>query len=82
MSHGITEWEAKDAETADTFYYARDHVRGAGAWCVRGPGGFQVEVGDKMAALILAKLMSGKTEEAASAARDYVKLVDFARGGK
>lgn len=54
----------------DPYYYARDHDAGPGAWCVRGPKGFEVSVGDKNIAYIVGKLLSGKTDEAVSMAKD------------
>jgi len=54
-------------EELDPYYYARDHDRGPGAWCVRGPRQFYMAVDNltKGEAYIIAKILSGKHEEAA-----------------
>lgn len=46
------------------FYYARDHDRGPGAWCVCGPNGFKMEVPDKALAAAIGAMMSGDWERA------------------
>lgn len=58
----------------DDYYYARDHENGPGAWCVRGPHGYHVSVGDKNCAYILGKMLSGRLHEAASMACDVARL--------
>lgn len=59
----------------DPFYYSRDHDRGPGKWCVCGPRGFKITVGDKSCALLLGKVLSGKWDEAAETATFIVKAV-------
>jgi hypothetical protein len=50
----------------DPYYYARDHDRGPGAWCIRGPNGFQIDAPDKSVAYIIGKLLSGRYADAKS----------------
>ena len=59
---------------SDPYYYARDHERGPGAWCVRGPGGFQIAVADKNIAYIIGKLLSGKLADAKRLLDDIANL--------
>ena len=59
-------------DDADPYYYARDHDRGPGAWCVRGPKGFRIEVEDKNVAYIIAKLLSGDLAAAKRLLNDLV----------
>lgn len=65
-------------EAPDPYYYSRDHDKGPGMWCVRGPDGFEMTVPglDKSVAYIIGKLLSGKLEEADQMLHD---LVDLAR---
>lgn len=58
------------------YYYARNHDRGPGAWCVRGPFGFQMEAPDKMIAFAIGELLSGNTEAAASMAAEWRKYFE------
>lgn len=53
----------------DPFCYAKARD---GGWCVRGPKNLEIAVGDKNAAYMLGKLLSGKTEDAAKMAADFV----------
>lgn len=62
---------------SDRYYFARDHAAGPGAWCVRGPGGYFCSVGDKNVAYAIAKLLSGKLDEAASMAVDICKIAEM-----
>lgn len=56
----------------DEFYYARDHDRGPGAWCVRGQS-FYMAVPDKQLALAIAKFLS-ESPEATDALKNWKNL--------
>lgn len=58
----------------DPYHYARDHDRGPGAWCVRGPNEFKVTCDEKNCAYMLGKLLSGQVEDAAKMARSFVDI--------
>ncbi len=58
-------------EKLDDFYYARDHDRGPGAWCVRGKNDFYIPVPDKMIAYAIGKFMSGETDDALKMLADW-----------
>ena len=64
------------SEPADLYYYARNHDRGPGSWCVRGPNGFQMEVPDKMLAFAIGKLLSGHTSAAANMVADWRRYTE------
>ncbi len=66
-------------EEMDPYYYARDHDRGPGAWCVYGPNGWKTIVGGQNTAYLLAKVLSGKIEEAESMAKYIRKYVEYRR---
>lgn len=66
----------------DPYYYARDHARGPGAWCVRGPADFQIDVPDKMIAFAIGKFLSGKRDEAEKMLADWVKYTKDACDGR
>lgn len=68
--------EAVKAAGLDPFSYARDHAGGPGAWCVVGPNGFKVPVGEKSVAYMVGKLLSGKTEEAERMAKNLAAYAE------
>lgn len=69
---GQTMDDVRAAVGLDPFTYARDHDAGPGCWCVLGPKGFKVVVNEKNIAFMVGKLLSGKTEEAAEMAKDFL----------
>lgn len=64
------------SDEVEPYYYARNHDKGAGMWCVRGPNGFQMEVPDKLLAYAIGKLLSGKSDDAVKAAADWRQYAD------
>ena len=50
----------------DDYYYARKHDDGPGAWCVRGPNGFEMTIPglDKSVAYVIGKVLSGQFTDA------------------
>lgn len=59
-------------EELDEYFYARDHDRGAGEWCVRGPDGFKMFRPNlsKQDAYAIGKILSGKYDDA-------VKMISY-----
>lgn len=62
--------------SVDAYYYARDHENGAGAWCVRGPDGFEMKVPsiDKCQAYVIGKVLSGRYGDAIEMLRTLQEL--------
>jgi len=75
VDKGKTMDDVYAAAGLDPYTYARDYAAGPGCWCVVGPKGFKVVVNEKNLAWMVGKLLSGKTEEAAAMAADFVNML-------
>lgn len=56
------------------YYSSRDHSRGAGAWCVRGPNGYELSSPglERTVSIIIASLLSGNSFSAKRELDDHI----------